>query len=55
MRTSAEVGGKSASLGEMLKGLSSAGVRVPDGFSTTVAAYRCFLEENRLEKELLRF
>ncbi len=46
------VGGKSASLGEMLRGLSGAGVRVPDGFSTTVAAYRCFIEENGLDEKI---
>ena len=48
-----QVGGKSASLGEMLGGLSSAGVRVPDGFSTTVDAYRCFLKENDLEEKIV--
>ena len=49
---SGRVGGKSASLGEMLSGLSSAGVRVPDGFSTTVPAYRAFMEENHLEEKI---
>ena len=38
-----EVGGKNASLGEMIANLSSAGVRVPDGFATTADAYRRFL------------
>lgn len=33
------VGGKSASLGEMIGGLADAGVRVPGGFSTTADAY----------------
>ena len=47
-----QVGGKSASLGEMLRGLSSAGVRVPDGFSTTVDAYHCFIKENNLEERI---
>ncbi|MEO8164287.1 MAG: PEP/pyruvate-binding domain-containing protein, partial [Betaproteobacteria bacterium] len=37
------VGGKNASLGEMISQLSSAGVRVPGGFATTAAAYREFL------------
>ena len=37
------VGGKSASLGEMIGNLSSAGVRVPGGFATTASAYRDFL------------
>ncbi len=37
------VGGKNASLGEMISHLSAAGVTVPDGFATTAAAYRRFL------------
>ncbi|MGA7801552.1 MAG: phosphoenolpyruvate synthase [Gammaproteobacteria bacterium] len=37
------VGGKNASLGEMIHGLADAGVRVPGGFATTAAAYRDFL------------
>ena len=42
------VGGKNASLGEMIQGLSSAGVRVPEGFATTAEAYREFLKQNFL-------
>ena len=38
-----QVGGKNASLGEMIANLASAGVRVPDGFATTADAYRRFL------------
>lgn len=38
-----EVGGKNASLGEMINQLSGAGVRVPGGFATTAHAYREFL------------
>ncbi len=38
------VGGKNASLGELRRALSAAGVRVPDGFATTAAAYRAFIE-----------
>lgn len=34
------VGGKNASLGELINGLGPAGVRVPDGFATTADAYR---------------
>ena len=34
------VGGKNASLGEMISNLSGAGVQVPDGFATTAEAYR---------------
>src|SRR3990172_10939219 len=36
----AEVGGKNASLGEMISKLRGAGLNVPDGFATTAAAYR---------------
>ncbi|HSN38623.1 MAG TPA: phosphoenolpyruvate synthase, partial [Burkholderiales bacterium] len=44
----ASVGGKNASLGEMISQLSSAGVRVPGGFATTAQAYREFLAQNGL-------
>jgi len=44
----AEVGGKNASLGEMLRELQDQGVRVPDGFATTAYAYRRVLESNDL-------
>jgi pyruvate,water dikinase len=37
------VGGKNASLGEMISQLASTGVRVPGGFATTAVAYREFL------------
>jgi pyruvate,water dikinase len=37
------VGGKNASLGEMIGGLSAAGIRVPGGFATTAEAFREFL------------
>ncbi|MDP1673529.1 MAG: phosphoenolpyruvate synthase [Burkholderiales bacterium] len=42
------VGGKNASLGEMISQLAGAGVRVPGGFATTSDAYRLFLAENGL-------
>ena len=42
------VGGKNASLGEMVQHLSKAGVRVPDGFATTAEAYRRFLAHEGL-------
>lgn len=48
----AQVGGKNASLGEMLTHLTKAGVKVPDGFATTAAAYRDFLAENNLAKTI---
>jgi pyruvate, water dikinase len=44
-----QVGGKNASLGEMISALGERGIRVPGGFATTAAAYRAFLAENRLE------
>jgi pyruvate,water dikinase len=42
------VGGKNASLGEMVQHLSQAGVSVPDGFATTAEAYRRFLAHDGL-------
>jgi pyruvate,water dikinase len=42
------VGGKNASLGEMVQHLSKAGVSVPDGFATTADAYRRFLSHDGL-------
>jgi pyruvate,water dikinase len=42
------VGGKNASLGEMISQLEHAGVRVPGGFATTAHAFRDFLDQNRL-------
>lgn len=43
------VGGKNASLGEMVRELGASGVRVPAGFATTAAAYRGFIAENAIE------
>ena len=43
------VGGKNASLGEMIQNLSELGVNIPNGFVITVAAYRDFLAYNNLE------
>jgi pyruvate, water dikinase len=43
-----QVGGKNASLGEMVRNLTSAGVRVPDGFATTAEAYRHFISDGGL-------
>lgn len=45
----ARVGGKNASLGELLRELSAEGVRVPDGFATTADAYRSFVAHNGLD------
>jgi pyruvate, water dikinase len=46
------VGGKNASLGEMLQQLSPKGISVPDGFATTAHAYRHFIESAGLEAQL---
>ncbi|MEP7276174.1 MAG: phosphoenolpyruvate synthase [Betaproteobacteria bacterium] len=43
-----QVGGKNASLGEMIGQLGGAGIRVPGGFATTAAAFREFLAHNDL-------
>ena len=43
-----QVGGKNASLGEMISGLSHLGVRVPEGFATTADAFREFLAHQGL-------
>ena len=44
-----KVGGKNASLGEMISGLSSQGVRVPGGFATTAEAFESFLNHSNLK------
>ncbi|MCC7114494.1 MAG: phosphoenolpyruvate synthase [Burkholderiales bacterium] len=46
------VGGKNASLGEMIGGLAHAGIRVPGGFATTAAAFREFLAHERLDERI---
>ena len=46
------VGGKNASLGEMISQLAQAGVRVPGGFATTAAAYRDFLAQGGLAQRI---
>ncbi|RTZ63445.1 MAG: phosphoenolpyruvate synthase [Aquificaceae bacterium] len=43
-----KVGGKNASLGEMISRLSTMGVSIPNGFATTTYAYHGFLEKNHL-------
>jgi len=49
-----KVGGKNASLGEMIAGLEKAGLRVPGGFATTAAAFRAFLSSNGLDKRIVK-
>jgi len=46
------VGGKNASLGEMISGLSAVGVSVPNGFATTAHAYREFLRHQGLAERI---
>jgi len=46
------VGGKNASLGEMIRNLSNLGVTVPGGFATTAAAYRDFLKADGLDQRI---
>jgi len=46
------VGGKNASLGEMISGLNSQGVRVPGGFATTADAFESFLEYSDLKNKI---
>jgi pyruvate,water dikinase len=48
----ARVGGKNASLGEMIRSLKDQGVRVPDGFATTAVAYREYIEANEIGPQL---
>ncbi len=52
MKDVESVGGKNASLGEMIGRLSEAGVRVPDGFATTAQAYRDFLAQDGLSERI---
>ena len=48
------VGGKNASLGEMIKHLSNLGVDVPGGFATTADAFRAFLSDSQLDDKINR-
>jgi pyruvate,water dikinase len=54
MRDLPEVGGKNASLGEMIGELAQAGIRVPGGFATTAAAFREFLARDDLAGRIER-
>ena len=47
------VGGKNASLGEMISQLHSKGVRVPTGFATTALAFRDFLDHHQLTQKII--
>ena len=46
------VGGKNASLGEMISQLHEKGIRVPGGFATTAEAYKKFLQQNGLKDKI---
>ena len=46
------VGGKNASLGEMISHLSALGIKVPDGFATTAEAFRGFLAQQNLDEKI---
>lgn len=46
------VGGKNASLGEMIQNLGRLGVKVPGGFVVTVAAYEAFIAHNELDQKI---
>ncbi len=52
MRDVETVGGKNASLGEMIGSLSALGVQVPGGFATTAHAYREFLQQGGLDERI---
>lgn len=49
----ASVGGKNASLGEMIRQLGPKGISIPAGFATTAQAYWDFLEHNQLREKLI--
>ena len=46
------VGGKNASLGEMLQNLTKLGIKIPDGFVITTTAYSEFIQHNHLDEEI---
>lgn len=48
------VGGKNASLGEMIQALEGEGIRVPGGFATTAEAFREFLSHNKLVPKIFK-
>ncbi len=47
-----KVGGKNASLGEMICHLTSLGIKVPNGFATTSVAFFSFLEHSGLDRKI---
>ena len=49
-----EVGGKNASLGEMIAALQPLGIRIPPGFATTADAFLTFLDHNKLRPKVFK-
>jgi hypothetical protein len=49
-----EVGGKNASLGEMVRALKKKHILVPDGFATTTTAYWAFIKKNQLQDKIIK-
>ena len=47
-----KVGGKNASLGEMIRNLANKNIKVPHGFAVTVEAFDAFIEENQLRDKI---
>lgn len=47
-----KVGGKNASLGEMFQKLTPLGIRIPNGFAVTAAAFRLFIDENNFKQAI---
>jgi pyruvate,water dikinase len=47
-----QVGGKNASLGEMIKHLKPKGIHIPEGFATTSYAYQYFIDRNKLDQPI---
>lgn len=52
MRDIKIVGGKNASLGEMIQHLSQLGIKIPEGFAITTNAYKDFLKQNNLNQQI---
>lgn len=48
------VGGKNASIGEMIQNLSHKGINIPGGFATTIPAYKNFISQNNLDKKIYK-
>ncbi|NND34399.1 MAG: hypothetical protein HKN76_17575, partial [Saprospiraceae bacterium] len=47
-----KVGGKNASLGELIRHLKPLGIGIPGGFATTASAYWDFLDKNKIKEKL---